>query len=261
MRAWSGQATAGCASPEAQGSLWSGAGWIEVRDADGSAGVAQAPRLARAARVACCADACWPKSSHQDAKPFPVALSLSRIEIADAGIQLPAAALGLGLPRLAGLRLTGEVQVSIPRLSLERGRIDGDATLQWRARRLGAHAGLAARRLRGAHSRPSAPTCTRRCARSKARCSSRAKAPGRTAQAPSFLATARVPAQHQEQLAPLLRLIAVERGAGIVRAAAQVGQSIYVRGRTVRARGRRITPPGDGIPQPFQGLPRRRRRN
>jgi len=32
--------------------------------------------------------------------------------------------------------------------------------------------------------------------------------------APSFLVTARVPAQHQEQLAPLLRLIAVERGAG-----------------------------------------------
>lgn len=31
---------------------------------------------------------------------------------------------------------------------------------------------------------------------------------------PSFLVTARVPAQHQEQLAPLLRLIAVERGAG-----------------------------------------------
>jgi general secretion pathway protein N len=31
---------------------------------------------------------------------------------------------------------------------------------------------------------------------------------------PSFLATARVPAQHQEQLSPLFRLIAVERGAG-----------------------------------------------
>ena len=31
---------------------------------------------------------------------------------------------------------------------------------------------------------------------------------------PSYVATARVPAQHQEQLAPLLRLIAVERGGG-----------------------------------------------
>ena len=31
---------------------------------------------------------------------------------------------------------------------------------------------------------------------------------------PRYLATARVPAQHREQLAPLLRLIAVERGAG-----------------------------------------------
>jgi len=31
---------------------------------------------------------------------------------------------------------------------------------------------------------------------------------------PSFLAFARVPAQHQEQLSPLFRLVAVERGAG-----------------------------------------------
>jgi hypothetical protein len=31
---------------------------------------------------------------------------------------------------------------------------------------------------------------------------------------PSFLVTAQVPAQHREQLAPLLGLIAVERGAG-----------------------------------------------
>ncbi len=31
---------------------------------------------------------------------------------------------------------------------------------------------------------------------------------------PAFLAMARVPPQHQQQLAPLLRLIAVERGAG-----------------------------------------------
>jgi general secretion pathway protein N len=31
---------------------------------------------------------------------------------------------------------------------------------------------------------------------------------------PSFLATARIPAQHQEQLSPLFRLIALDRGAG-----------------------------------------------
>ncbi len=37
------------------------------------------------------------------------------------------------MPRLAPLRLTGEVLVKIPHLSLERGRMDGDATLQWRA--------------------------------------------------------------------------------------------------------------------------------
>ena len=33
--------------------------------------------------------------------------------------------------------------------------------------------------------------------------------------APNLLATARVPPQHQEQLSPLFRLIAIERGAGV----------------------------------------------
>ena len=81
----------------------------------------------------CCAPAWSPRSSLDQAKPFRLAISLSRVEIADAGINLPAAALGLGMPKLAPLRLTGEVRVSIPHLSLERGRMDGDATLQWRS--------------------------------------------------------------------------------------------------------------------------------
>ena len=37
---------------EAQGSLWAGSGWIEVREAGGGAGRRQARRMARAARVA-----------------------------------------------------------------------------------------------------------------------------------------------------------------------------------------------------------------
>ena len=116
----------------ADGTIWSGAGWIEVRDAHGRAGVARRiawrvlpETLLRARLVA--------EIELDQAKPFRLAISLSRVEIADAGINLPAAALGLGMPKLAPLRLTGEVRVSIPHLSLERGRMDGDATLQWRA--------------------------------------------------------------------------------------------------------------------------------
>jgi general secretion pathway protein N len=198
---------------EAEGSLWSGAGWIEIRDAQGRAGVAKRiawrvlpQSLLRGRLVA-------EVELDQALKPFPVTLSLSGIEILEAGITLPAAALGLGMPKLAPFRLTGDVLVKIPRLSLERGRMDGDATLQWRAA--------------GSALTPVSPLGDYEV---------QFKAAGRAMQAalstlegplqldgkgawsnggpPSFLATVRVPAQLREQLSPLFRLVAVERGPG-----------------------------------------------
>lgn len=197
----------------AEGSLWSGAGWIEIRDADGRAGVAR--RLAwrvlpgsllRGRLVA-------EVELDQAARPFPVTISLSRIEIADAGINLPAAALGLGMPRLAPFGLSGDVRVDISHLSLEGGRMDGDATLQWRA------AGSALTpisplgeyevRFKAAGSGVHAVLRTL-----EGPLQLEGKGAWSNGEAPSFLATARVPAQHQEQLSPLFRAIAVERGAG-----------------------------------------------
>jgi general secretion pathway protein N len=197
---------------EAQGTLWSGVGWIEVRDAHGRAGVAK--RLAWRVLPESLLRGRLLAEVALDEKPFKVAVSAARIEIEDAGLHLPAAALALGLPRLAGLRLTGEVQVSIPQLSLERGRIEGDATLQWRAagsaltpvsplgayemqfKAVGADVHAALRTLEGPLQLDGKGTWS-------------------SGQASSFLATARVPAQHYEQLAPLLRLVALERAAGV----------------------------------------------
>jgi general secretion pathway protein N len=198
---------------EARGSLWAGSGWIEVRDAGGRSGIAKPiawrvlpgsllhGRLAAEIRPG------------RDDKPFALAISLSGIEIADAGVDLPAAALGLGVPKLAPLRLTGEVRVDIPRLSMERGRAEGDATLRWRAA--------------GSALTPVSPLGEYevhfKAVGSAVHAELRTLAgplqlEGRGAWAsgnpPSFLATARIPAQHQEQLSPLFRLIAVERGAG-----------------------------------------------
>jgi general secretion pathway protein N len=117
------------------------------------------------------------------------------------------------MPKLAPFRLTGDVQVRISRLSFERGRIDGDATLQWRAagsaltpvsplgdyevqfKAAGPSVHAALRTLEGPLQLDGDGTWS-------------------NGGPPSYVATARVPAQHQEQLAPLLRLIAVERGAG-----------------------------------------------
>lgn len=198
----------------AQGTLWSGAGWIEVRDPAGRAGVARRvawrvlPESLLHARLM--ADV----ELDQGAKPFPLALSPSRVEIANVGITLPAAALALGVPKLAPLRLTGEIRLSISQLSLERGRLAGDATLQWRA----AGSALTPVSPLGEYelslkAAGAAVHATLRTLEGPLQIDGEGSWSGRGS--PGFLATARVPPPQQEQLVPLLRLIAVERGVGV----------------------------------------------
>lgn len=198
---------------EARGSLWSGRGWIEVRDAHGRAGIAR--RLAWRAlpgallRGRLAAEV----ELDQAARPFQVTISLSRLEFGAVQARLPAAALGLGMPRLAPLRLTGDVLVDIPHLALERGRMQGAATLQWRAAgsALSPVAPLGDYEVRFTADGPALHAVLSTLEgplRLEGKGTWSASAP------PDFLATARVPEEHQDQLSPLLRLIAVERGAG-----------------------------------------------
>jgi general secretion pathway protein N len=197
----------------ANGSLWAGAGWIEVRNTDGSAGIAR-PLSWRVLPLALLKGRLLVEVSMQDAKPFPVALSLSGIEVVDADILLPAAALSLGLPRLSAFALSGEVHLEIGRLALARGRVAGDATLQWR----GAGSALTPISPLGAYevrikAAGSGVDAILRTLEGPLQLEG--KGAWSNGQKPSFFATARVPAQHQEQLAPLFRFIAVERGAGV----------------------------------------------
>ena len=198
---------------EAQGTLWSGSGQIEIRDSGGRTGVAKSfvwrvvPESLLRAHLVC------EVGLGQSGKLFPVTISLSRIELANADISLPAAVLGLGVPKLAPLGLTGDVLIHVASLSIARDTMEGNATLQWRGA--------------GSTLTPVSPLGDYEV---------RLDAEGRTVHAflrtiegplqldgegswtqgnnPAFLAMARVPPEHQDQLAPLLRLIAVERGEG-----------------------------------------------
>lgn len=198
---------------EARGSLWAGSGWIEVRDAHGRAGIARRlswrVRPVSLLRGRLVADI----ELEQAERRFPVSVSLSGVEVGALHVRLPAAALSLGMPRLGPLRLTGEVVVDIAQLSLERGSVRGEATLQWRAA--------------GSALTPVAPlgdyevrfTATGNAVKGALRTLEgplQLEGTGNwtSGAAPSFLVTARVPEQHRDQLAPLLGLIAVQRGAG-----------------------------------------------
>jgi general secretion pathway protein N len=149
----------------------------------------------------------------QDGKAFPVTVSPSGIEIANADISLPAAVLGLGVPRLAALGLTGDMSLHIPRLLL--GQRQAWGTLELRLRDAGSaftpisplgdyEFNLAAN---GAEVEVLLQTL-------QGPLQLDGKGSWAIGNTPDFLAIAQVAPQHLEQLGPLLRLIAVERGAG-----------------------------------------------
>jgi len=198
---------------EARGTLWSGAGQIELLDRMQRGGVAKnvtwrvLPAYLLRGQLRCevgldLAD-----------KKFPVTVSPAEIEVADADINLPAAALGLAIPKLAPLGLSGDLLLHVARVSFARSTVQGSATLQWRG------AGSAYTRVA-----PLGDYELRLEGQGTA-----ARASLRTLQGPlqldgqgswasggnpAFQGTARVPPEHLQQLAPLLRMIAVQRGEG-----------------------------------------------
>lgn len=196
-----------------QGTLWSGSGQFEIRDSNKVTGISRSLdwriRLSALPR----GKLVYEIDLGQSRRPFPVTLSPSRIALTDTDIDLPAAALALGSPRLAALNLTGDILLHIDSLSIGREQTLGKLSLQWR------NAG-------------SAYTSISPLGDYELNLDS----DGKTIQAllhtldgplqldgkgswinggnPDFLAVARVPPQHRQQLSPLLRMIATERGAG-----------------------------------------------
>lgn len=198
---------------EARGTLWSGSGQIEIRDTGGRTGVAKSfawrvvPESLLRGHLVCEVEL------DQSARRFPVTISLSRIELANADISLPATVLGLGVPKLAPLGLTGEVLIHVASLSIARDAMEGNATLQWRA----AGSTLAPVSPLGDYEiRLDGEGMTVHAFLRTIEGPLQLDGKGSWTQGgnPVFLAMARVAPQHQQQLAPLLRLIAVERGEG-----------------------------------------------
>ena len=198
---------------DTRGTLWSGTGQLEMRDRMQRTAVAKSIAwrmlpiyfLRGQLQVEVVLD--------QAAKQFPVTISLSRIEVADADINLPAAALSLGEPKLAPLGLTGDVLLHVTRLALGRNAIKGNATLQWRG------AGSAFTRvspLGDYELRFEGEGATVRASLRTLQGPLQLDGQGSWTRggSPVFLGTARVPPQQRQQLDPLLRMIAVERGEG-----------------------------------------------
>jgi hypothetical protein len=160
---------------EAHGSLGS-SGLIEMRDAGGRTAVAKSivwrilPSWLLRGHLLCEVEL------EHSARYFPVRLSLTRIELENADIHLPAAVLGVAISKLAALGLTGEVSLHVASLSVGRTEVRGKGTLQWRDAG-SAYTGFPL----GGYELTPMPTVRRHksgCTLFRARCSSTAMAPG-----------------------------------------------------------------------------------
>jgi general secretion pathway protein N len=197
----------------AQGRLWSGSGQIELRDASGRAGMVKdlswsmRPLSLLRGQLACDIE------FDHSGKPVPVVISPSRVELASASINLPAAAIGLGVPKLLPLGLTGDLSVQVTGLSIGREDVRGKATLQWQ------HAGSVFTSISPLgdyelelEAKGKAAQLLLRTLRGVLQLDG--KGSWQAGERPDFVASAQVAPQHRQQLDPLLRLIAIERGAG-----------------------------------------------
>ena len=198
---------------EASGTLWSGTGLIEIRDANRRSGIAKSIAWSVRPAYLLRGKLLYEVALDHAAQHFPVTISPSRIEVTDADVGLPAAALGLGVPKLSALQLTGDMLLHIARLAIGRGSVQGNATLQWQG------AGSAFTRVSPLgdyemriEGDGSAVRASLRTLQGPLQLEGRGSwAAGRNL---VFQGSARVPPQHEQQLSPLLRLIAVERGRG-----------------------------------------------
>ena len=198
---------------EASGTLWSGTGQLEIRDANRASGIAKTMSWRiRPAYLLLGKLRCEVTLDHA-LRNFPLTISLSGIEIADADINLPAAALGLGVPKLAALGLSGDMLLHIARLAMSRGSVQGNATLQWHA------AGSAFTQvsplgdyeLRLEGSGTSVQASLRTLQGPLQLDGQGSWTSGRN---PVFQGNARVAPPQQQQLTPLLRMFSIDRGDG-----------------------------------------------
>ena len=209
-----GQASAGrLRLAEARGTLWSGTGQIEIRDANRNSGIAKSMTWRIRPAYLLLGKLRYEVALDHAVQHFPVTISPSRIEVADADINLPAEALGLGVAKLAPLGLTGDMLLRVARLAFRRGSVQGNATLQWRG------AGSAYTRISPLgdyelrlEGNGTAVLASLRTLQGPLQLDGQGSwASGRN---PVFQGNARVPPQQRQQLAPLLRMIAIDRGEG-----------------------------------------------
>ena len=198
---------------QARGTVWSGTGQLQSRDPRGRAGLSEGVKWRLRGINPWRAGLAFRVELESGLRAFPLGLSWSGMEVTEAEFRLPAVALGQLLTQLAPLGPSGEVHVQISRLALGRNTVRGGAALQWR----GAGSALTPVSPLGDYElRIEANGSEGRSTLTTLQGPLQLDGHGSWSQGrkPMFLATARMPPPLKPQLAPFLRLVAVEQGDG-----------------------------------------------
>ena len=196
----------------AEGTFWSGRGELQLVDARRTTAIAEAiewqifPVAVLAGRIECAIGI-------GGARKFRVAATPSRLEIADADVSIAAAVLGVIDPAMAPFALRGRFVAHIVDLVWTRPQLHANGVIVWRAAGsehskvapLGDYQLAVAPAGRGVQFRLTTLNGPLQLE------GGGAWSPGAR---PVFNAIARAAPQFQEQIEPLLRLFAVERGGG-----------------------------------------------
>jgi general secretion pathway protein N len=198
----------------ATGSLWAGRAQLEARDPAGREGLGtpvawklDAPELLRG-RLA------YRLTTGTAGVRTKLVLMPGRLLVDNGDFTFPAQALGLAVPKLGALALTGELHVRFGQLEAGTRSLKGDIVMQWRdaGSALAGPAPLGDYELLvhggGASVRAELRTL-------KGPVQLEGQGSWALGTRPALLATARIPPQERDHLAPLMRLISVERGPGV----------------------------------------------
>lgn len=198
---------------EAQGTLWSGAGHLEIRDKNQRIGNAHYLAWRFVPWSLLRGQLAFEVELDRAKQQIPLIFGLWRIELTNADIRLPAAVLGMVVPKLAPLALGGDLSLHIASLNVSRDRIQGNAVMQWHQAdsALTAISPLGNYQLEVNSNGATIHTALRTL---QGPLQLEGKGSWAASESPAFVGNANVPPPLQQQLAPLLRLIAVERGAG-----------------------------------------------
>ena len=198
---------------ESRGTVWSGAGQLEIREKGQRIGHAHPlvwrfrPWSLLRGRIA------FAVELDQAGPPATLSLGLSGIELADVHITLPAAVLGLAEPRLAALKLDGGLILRVPRIAIGHHRVQGSGVLEWHraSSALTTVSPLGDYALDFAGSGATGDTSLRTL---QGPLQMEGKGSWGSNGASAFAGSARVPSALQQELAPLLRLFTIERSPG-----------------------------------------------